>query len=390
MEGINLEPVKEEKSSVLRLGKATFFPLQKNDGAYINADNGGYQILLNYRGVKDSFTTISITDVLARRIPSDLMVDKIVLIGSTAESLNDAFYTPYSSVLNNHPIRSGGVIVHANIASQIVSAAIDGRPLIKTIPEALEWVWILNWAFIGALVSWKLIKNQHHDRDISAFASLLIISMLVPGGILVLSSYLFFVNGWWIPVVAPLLALSLSALCIPSYQNFEWRRIASVDHLTHIPNRSFFDAYLAEQWVIHLDKQQPLSVVLCDVDYFKLYNDNYGHQAGDECLKKVAWAIATAVRKTDMAARYGGEEFVIILPNTHTAMAIQVSERVCGQVRGLRLAHDKSTISNYVTLSCGSATTIPDQDDCLEDLLKKADLALYKAKEQGRNQVVNH
>jgi len=130
-------------------------------------------------------------------------------------------------------------------------------------------------------------------------------------------------------------------------------------------------------------------VILSDIDFFKYYNDNYGHQAGDDCLQKVARAINDcAHRATDLAARYGGEEFVIVLPDTDEDGAMAVSEEIRTHVKNLEIAHEKSSVSEHVTLSLGIATMVPSGDDSADDIVAMADEALYEAKESGRNQSI--
>ncbi len=169
--------------------------------------------------------------------------------------------------------------------------------------------------------------------------------------------------------------------------NERLKKLSVMDGLTKIPNRRRFDEYLDAEWKRHHRDKKPISVVLCDIDFFKLYNDNYGHQAGDDCLQKVAKAINdSAKRSTDLAARYGGEEFVLVLPNTDAAGAMVVSETVRSSVMNLNLPHEKSKVCNHVTLSLGVSTMIPGGDNSAEALVELADEGLYEAKENGRNQ----
>ena len=136
-------------------------------------------------------------------------------------------------------------------------------------------------------------------------------------------------------------------------------------------------------------EQQPLSLILCDVDYFKRYNDTYGHLAGDTCLQRVAGAISRGVKRpADLVARYGGEEFAVVLPNTNALGAVQVAELVRHELNQLMIPHAASAVSKYVSLSLGVSSTIPTQEFSLEQLIAAADKALYEAKEQGRNRVV--
>ncbi|WP_426777756.1 diguanylate cyclase domain-containing protein [Lusitaniella coriacea] len=168
--------------------------------------------------------------------------------------------------------------------------------------------------------------------------------------------------------------------------NRELYRMANLDGLTLVSNRRRFDDYLNEQWQCLLKAKQPLSLVLCDIDYFKFYNDHYHHQAGDECLKQVAQLLEeVAKRPDDLVARYGGEEFAIILPNTDVGGATQVAQGIGEQTQQLHLPHEKSPIAPYITLSVGVSSVVPHPDTSWKTLIATADRALYKAKELGRD-----
>jgi diguanylate cyclase (GGDEF)-like protein len=168
--------------------------------------------------------------------------------------------------------------------------------------------------------------------------------------------------------------------------NQELLDLANLDGLTQIANRRRFDLYFATEWQRHLRSQAPLALILIDIDYFKRYNDCYGHQCGDDCLIQVAQSIAKVLqRPTDLVARYGGEEFVAILPNTSIEGALTVAEDIRKAISTLAIPHAKSEVSQYLTLSLGIASLIPSSDTKSEDLITSADLALYAAKHQGRD-----
>jgi diguanylate cyclase (GGDEF)-like protein len=164
---------------------------------------------------------------------------------------------------------------------------------------------------------------------------------------------------------------------------------ARIDGLTQIANRRRFDEYLFQEWSRHIRMQQPLSLLICDVDHFKLYNDGQGHQAGDECLKTVAKAINQCYRAGDLVARYGGEEFAMVLPQTNRAGAVQVAERVSAAVAAAALPHPASPVCDRVTVSIGvaSMTPPPHAPSDPRTLIQQADRHLYLAKKLGRNQV---
>lgn len=171
--------------------------------------------------------------------------------------------------------------------------------------------------------------------------------------------------------------------------NRKLEKLATIDGLTQLANRRAFDDTLEKEWRRMRRNQQPLSVILSDIDFFKRFNDHYGHQAGDDCLKAVAQSIQGCLqRPADLAARYGGEEFVVILPNTPSAGAMHVAEIIRAAVEALQWPHAQSEVAAVVTLSLGGATIVPPLDGGKAgDIVKMADQALYESKEAGRNSV---
>lgn len=174
--------------------------------------------------------------------------------------------------------------------------------------------------------------------------------------------------------------------------NNKLKRLAMIDGLTQLANRRHFDDCIYREWKRMRREQQPLSFILCDIDNFKLYNDNYGHQAGDDCLRDVARAISAEVKRPgDLVARYGGEEFAVILPNTSPEGAKHVAGNIRRAVRSLGLPHEHPGVSAFVSISLGVSSIVPPQQthpDLSPDVLvDAADKALYEAKNRGRNQV---
>ncbi|MGL4619060.1 diguanylate cyclase domain-containing protein [Chroococcidiopsis sp.] len=168
--------------------------------------------------------------------------------------------------------------------------------------------------------------------------------------------------------------------------NQELQNLIYIDSLTQIANRRQFDTCFEREWRRLAREQAPLALILCDVDYFKKYNDCYGHIAGDICLQNIAKALMRAVtRPADLVARYGGEEFGIILPNTNIEGAIRVAERIQAEIEQLQILHSQSKVSAYVTVSLGISSHMPHQEMSTEKSIAAADRALYCAKQQGRN-----
>ncbi|MBF0230451.1 MAG: diguanylate cyclase [Desulfamplus sp.] len=171
--------------------------------------------------------------------------------------------------------------------------------------------------------------------------------------------------------------------------NDHLKNLSMIDGLTGISNRRYFDEYLNQEWHRAIRNPKPLSVIMMDIDFFKRYNDTYGHLAGDDCLKKVAKSLKCSVsRPADMVARYGGEEFICVLPETDLEGARSVAITIQQGISELRIPHENSSVSNHITLSIGIVTTIPSPAKSTDALIKDADELLYQAKKAGRNQMI--
>ncbi|TGE33751.1 diguanylate cyclase [Desulfosporosinus sp. Sb-LF] len=168
--------------------------------------------------------------------------------------------------------------------------------------------------------------------------------------------------------------------------NQELSYLSSIDGLTGIANRRYFDQFLAQLWSLAARNSEPIALIMCDIDFFKAYNDTYGHLQGDECLKKVAAAIKRSLqRQVDLAARYGGEEFVVVLPNTDVKGALIVAESLRANVESLEIPHHSSSVTQKVTISLGVAIGLANPTVLPSTLIESADIALYEAKQNGRN-----
>lgn len=171
--------------------------------------------------------------------------------------------------------------------------------------------------------------------------------------------------------------------------NQELKQLVNLDGLTQIANRRCFDERIIYEWQRLYRDRQPLSLLMFDVDYFKLYNDHYGHQLGDHALLMIAQAVDQLVcRPADLVARYGGEEFIVILPNTNLEGAIAVAKNLHKAIADLQIPHQYSDVSDVVTVSTGIASGIPQLDRSPYVLINQVDQALYYAKQQGRNRSV--
>jgi diguanylate cyclase (GGDEF)-like protein len=171
-----------------------------------------------------------------------------------------------------------------------------------------------------------------------------------------------------------------------SQANLQLIDLATLDELTQIANRRYFNVMMEQEWARAERGQYPMALILIDIDHFKAYNDRYGHQAGDGCLRAVAQALKQDVKRSgDLVARFGGEEFVILLPQTDVSGAIHVAKTIQQELATLKLPHEASPTSAYVTLCLGIAVLIPTPNNSIDQLIHEADKALYRAKQQGRN-----
>ena len=187
---------------------------------------------------------------------------------------------------------------------------------------------------------------------------------------------------------AELLELKIKELLDLQQVNSYLENLSTVDGLTGIPNRRRLDQFIEMSWKNAIREQHSLALVMADIDYFKNYNDHYGHLLGDDCLVLVAKTLLSSIKRpTDLVARYGGEEFMAVLPNTGKEGALLVAERMRTVIEQLALAHDYSKAAAWVTISVGVAEIIPQPSDSMLEFINNADQAMYQAKQAGRNRV---
>ncbi|MBP0022137.1 MAG: adenylate/guanylate cyclase domain-containing protein [Cyanobacteria bacterium SBLK] len=211
-EGIGIE-IAEGTDNWWQLGDTILRDLDANEGGYIRTETGDYQILLNYRSTPVAFDQVSLIDVLDEKIPADWATDRIVLIGAVADSANDVFFTPYSAGLLELPKAMPGVEIHAHLTSQIISAVLDDRALMRSWPEYLEWGWIFLWSGIAASIAWTIRHLGANHAEVIKRMSAIVIAV----GVLLGTSYGALILGWWIPVVPPLLGVTGATVAIVAY-----------------------------------------------------------------------------------------------------------------------------------------------------------------------------
>jgi adenylate cyclase len=254
---------RQKESPIWRLGKAVFERFESDDGGYVRSDNRGYQVLINYRGGARTFETVSMRDVLDEKLPPQWGRDRVILIGFVGISFQDFFYTPYSNRLLSLSQPTSGVEVHANLTSQIISAALDGRPLIKSWSEPVEWLWILLWSGIGAALTWQL----RYTKTLGKISFQRRVGQVLTTVSLLGTTYIAFLGGWWIPVVPPLIALVSSSITIT----------ASIANSAFVLRKTF-GRYLSDEVVANLleskeglklgGKRQKITILTSDLRGF--------------------------------------------------------------------------------------------------------------------------
>jgi len=391
--------------------------LQTRVAAYVGDDGSDEQLWINWPSAAEKVTHYAYADVLQGAVPIDAFTGKIVLVGATAAGV-DSLSTPF----DRYPPTSGVFLQAAVIDNALKQTflKVPGRHF----PIALL---VLLGPALGVALSRRYYRTQ------------IVMGVCMAAGWLVTAVALFHVGYWW-PVVWPvgLIGLTVCSSVVTAYswereqlkrqltklesifnsslwwksvpgvpqddtdttQRAFWSRsVASLlvmseraaqlvqkDELTQVGNRRTFEQYFGEEWQRAAQSRDAVSVLMCDVDYFKKFNDTYGHIAGDACLREIAIAIQSALlRPNDFVARYGGEEFVVVLPNINADGAMHVAEKVCAAVSALNIEHKESQVSDYVTMSIGVATDVPSPGSLPQVLIAAADEALYQSKEMGRD-----
>ncbi len=327
---------------------------------------------VNWPGSWANLRRYSFVDVLQHRVDPAVFNDKIIMIGATATG-SDPFALPFT-VSKTESL--SGVHLHLALLHNLL------QQNMLRIPRK-RWIWPLLFCGGGLLVG--------HWGDRRGTRQQLIGFGVFCGGWLGFC-WLALKAHWLVPITPPLLGLGVIALGLMTLDKIRLARLTeqlqeeiSLDGLTQIKNRRFFNESLARLERQRLRDPDEISLILCDIDYFKRYNDTYGHPAGDRCLAVVAQTMqAVLQRPEDFVARYGGEEFVVVLPKTPSAGAIYLAEQIQQRISVLALPHQASPFQQ-VTLSLGIATLSVTSGESLSQLVQRADEALYQAKQRGRD-----
>ncbi|MEL6554358.1 MAG: EAL domain-containing protein [Cyanobacteria bacterium J06621_11] len=354
----------------LTIGETDFTPLQPNSGGYDNIDALSYQMLLDYRSSSFVARTVRLSEVLAGEVAPGWIENKVVLIGVTAPSKKDFFYTPYSSEKDGEHVMAG-VVVHAQMVSQILSSVLDETPIFWYLPNSVEIGWIWLWSMAGGFLVWRMKRSALLGVALLASAAGL-------GGICFVS---FALTGW-VPFAAPLLGLFLTSGALITYQVFYQ---SFYDLLTGLPNRALFVRQLKR--TLERNSQNNLhascAILLLDLDHFKAINESFGHQFGDQLLTKAAERIRGNLPVRTSLARLGGDEFAILLTDlTEASQATKIADTLYNH---LAEPFDIDEQSITTSFSIGIALNQSDQANQAETLMQDAHRAMARARALGKD-----
>ena len=366
-------------SNYLAGKEVTDFSIDKNSNLNIEYTsiplNKDGETILNWYGTSGTHTILPMYRLIKQMGNKNLskfnFKDKIIIVGTTAMSLHDT---------KSVPVQDGvypGVEVHATFFNNML----DNNFIKKTTP-------ITDFAIVLSVVALIGLIVMTSSSTIFAVLSTALFGI----GYLLVTYYVMDIFNLWIPIVLPTVAiiiafaLSYLAKYLIKSRDFEYQyKLATIDGLTELYNHRYFQETLRNQLEISKRYEQPLSLIIVDIDYFKKFNDTYGHQAGDAVLKQVAQILKKNSRATDFVCRYGGEEMSIILPNTNSEEALFNATRLNKAIAEVDF-HINNTTNAKVTISVGVAT-YPSAGETPEEIIESADKGLYYAKEHGRNQV---
>ncbi len=357
------------KRDALKLGKTVFVPLDPNSGGYHNVDALGYQVLLSYRKPEHLAQQVTLTQVLNGQVNPAWVKDKVVLIGTTAPSLKDLFFTPYSAAQKAKP-GMPGVQLHAELVSQILSTVLDGKPLFWFFPQWGEALWVWAWALVGGLLAWRL---QH-----PLFLGLAGIVAL--GGLWGIY-FVIFTQAGWIPLISPAIALLATGGSIVAYKLLH---NALHDSLTGLPNRDFFLKRLKGAIAdTKVRKNALFAVFFLDLDRFNVVNNTLGLEIGEQLLINTTKRLKTCLRSKDILAKVGGDEFAILIEHISNASeATSIADKVQQE---MILPFNLKGQEIFTSVSIGIALNQAEHDYQPEALLRDAHTAMYRAKALGKS-----
>ena len=356
-------------NDALHIGATAFPPLDPDSGGYDNVDAAGYQMLLNYRSSNWVARKVTLSEVLAGEVDPGWVEGKAVVIGVTAPSMKDFFYTPFSPKKAEEHVMPG-VVAHAQVVSQILSSVLDGQRLFWYWPEGVEIGWIWIWSLAGGFWVWRLKRS-------ALLGAVILASLLGLGG----ACFVAFSLMGWIPFAAPALALLITSSVLITYQVFYK---SFYDPLTGLPNRSLFVRQLigAIQRSSRFEIHASAAVLLLDLDHFKAINESFGHKFGDQVLLLAAERIKGQLPSQAKLARIGGDEFAVLLWNlSEASQATKVADALYNQLTEAFEIDDKSVKTSF---SIGIALSQVQAVEQAETLMQDAHRAMSRARALGK------
>ena len=376
------DPVKfQVDSNALSIGDAKFPRLRPQATTYnlTEEEASGWQILIKYRFPQVA-NQISVTKILTGEFYPELIRDKVVLIGTSAQSAKDVYPTPYSSRRENISFAIDdekhflmpGVTIHANIVSQILSAVLDNEGQISFWSKWQEWLWIYGWIIIGAI----LVLRQNR------FWNIVLRIILALTGLWGISISLL-AWGIWVPFVLPAVGLFLSSIIFLGYRiRYTWL----YDRLTNLPNRRLFGQILRNKIIKARKSSDLMAVLFLDISRLTILNDGLGRKAGDHVIVQVAQKLKTLLSNRDALARVGASEFGIWLHSAETTeKTVQFTHDIRKTLYQMPVNWEGHEIP--VSVNIGIATRDSDQEGTAEDWLRYADIALFQARQSGRPEI---
>lgn len=387
-------------NNAMYLGPVQFSALTQTAGGYRKLDDRGYQVLLNYQSARPIGRQVSLTQVLENKVEASWVADKVVLIGMTASSAKDLFHTPYD-LSHQSTAKTPGLLIHAQMTSQILSHVLDGQSLIWYWSDPIEMIWIWLWAAIGAGLAWRLRRPWQFGIGL----------MGAVGGVWGVCWGALLYAGW-LPFLPAVLALAVSSIGMMGYRLVN---DTAHDPLTGLPNRLRFRQLLqvammrlrvhqnclqlgakrSPQAARSLQSAHPnqlerrvtaprslIAVLLLGLDSFKAINDSYGPQVGDQLLIAITQRLRTCLRSSDQLARTGGDEFAILCSNVHdVSEVLQLADRLQQQMTVPFWLDGREV---FTSVSVGIVVDSISSEALPEDLLRDAQTAMHRAKAAGK------
>jgi diguanylate cyclase (GGDEF)-like protein len=329
---------------------------------------------INWPGPTEMALHYSFIDVVRGQVSPHAFTNKIVMVGVTATGF-DALTTPYDRNLS-----TSGVYLHVSLLNNLLR-----NNLLKPMAASLQ---IPLLACFGPGLSLLLSHRRLRTKLLMWWGLGLVWSSV---------GLMTFIHSYWLPIIGPVGLISLTSCAVlltdrlrPYMMTLVGQlcRPVWIDSVTQIANHRAFDQYLSQSWCQSIHDHRPLSLLLCDIEDFQHYNDTYGTQAGDDCLRRIAQLLEQATqRHGDFVARYGGEVFGVILPNTDHRGACWVAEKLCQVVQSLKIVHAGAPAASQLTISIGVATQFPKIEQSPGHLIDLAYQSLYQAKASGRNRI---